>query len=152
MMVDFRWLDKMDSEHLDLRHRVLRVGRPRETANYPGVDDDPRTKFLGAFSGDKLVGCSTLQFDQKGSAKLRIRGMAVDSDFRGKGIGSDLVKILQDFASEMNTGIWCNARIKAISMYQRSGFTIQSDLFEIEEVGLHYRVQWNPDQQTIEEA
>ena len=82
MMVEFRWLDKMDSEHLDLRHRVLRVGRPRETANYPGVDDDPRPSSLEHFSVTRLVGCSTLQFDQKGSAKLRIRGMAVDSDFR----------------------------------------------------------------------
>ena len=141
MMVDFRWLDKMDSEHLDLRHRVLRVGRPRETANYPGVDDDPRTKFLGAFSGDRLVGCSTLQFDQKGSAKLRIRGMAVDSDFRGKGIGSNLVKILQDFASEMNTGIWCNARIDAVDFYKKNNYKVIGKKFLIKNIGLHFRME-----------
>ena len=56
------------------RFRVLREGMPRETARYPGIDEDMRTKFVGAFDGSKMVGCATLQYDPKYEANLRIRG------------------------------------------------------------------------------
>lgn len=144
MSVVFRWIGKPDAEHLDLRFRVLREGMPRETARYPGIDEDMRTKFVGAFDGSKMVGCATLQYDPKYEANLRIRGMAVDPTYRNRGIGSRLVGMLQDYAAELNTGIWCNARIKAMTMYQRKGFKITSELFEIEHIGMHYQMHWNP--------
>ena len=46
-VVSMGWLP--DTAHLDLRYRVLREGMPRETARYIDVDDDPNTKFVGAF-------------------------------------------------------------------------------------------------------
>ena len=92
-----------------------------------------------------MVGCATLQYDPKDEANLRIRGMAVDPSYRNRGIGSSLVGMLQDHASELNTGIWCNARIKAMTMYQRKGFEITSELFDIEHIGMHYQMHWNPD-------
>ena len=60
--------------------------------------------------------------------KYRIRGMAVDSEYRNKGIGSKIVNELQRIAEEENaffcSGIWCNARIKAVPMYSaRCGFS-----------------------------
>ena len=73
------WLDSMNQEHLDLRFRVLRIGMPRGTENYPKVDNDSRTKFLCAYVNEKMVGCSTLQVDSREGCKYRIRGMAVDS-------------------------------------------------------------------------
>jgi predicted GNAT family N-acyltransferase len=137
------WLDSMDENHLDLRFRVLRVGMPRGSEHYPDVDDDIRTKFLCAFVGQKMVGCSTLQVDARKGCKYRIRGMAVDSSFRNLGIGSDIVKSLQDEAKKENTGIWCNARIRAVPMYSRCGFKIVSDIFEIEDIGPHYDMEWS---------
>tara|TARA_B100001113_G_scaffold72681_1_gene56288 strand:- start:9454 stop:9906 length:453 start_codon:yes stop_codon:yes gene_type:complete len=146
MSVEFRWVGKPDENHLDLRFRVLREGMPRETARYPGVDEDIRTKFIGAFDGSKMVGCATLQYDPKHEANLRIRGMAVEPNYRNRGIGSTIVGMLQDHATKLETGIWCNARIKAIAMYQRKGFKIKSELFEIQQIGLHYEMHWNPDE------
>ncbi len=136
------WADSMNQDHLDLRFRVLRVGMPRGTEHYPKVDNDPRTKFLCAYIGEKMVGCSTLQVDPRQNCKYRIRGMAVDSEYRNKGIGSEIVKELQKKAGEEETGIWCNARIKAVPMYARCGFEIVSDIFEIENIGPHYDMEW----------
>lgn len=150
MSVVFKWVGKPDADHLDLRFRVLREGMPRETARYPGIDEDVRTKFIGAFNGGKMIGCATLQYDPKDEANLRIRGMAVDSRYRNRGIGSNIVGMLQNYAAKLNTGIWCNARIKAVTMYQRKGFKIKSELFEIEHIGMHYEMHWSPEEDGME--
>ena len=89
-----------------------------------------------------MVGCATLQVDPRDDCKYRIRGMAVEPDFRNQGIGTKIVKELQKFAKEEETGIWCNARIKAITMYEKCGFNIVSEVFEIKPIGLHYDMEW----------
>lgn len=138
----YSWADSVDDDHLDLRWRVLRIGLPRETAHYHGIDEDPKTKFVVAHIGDKMVGCATLQTDPRDGAIYRIRGMAVDEKVRNHGIGTKIVNFLQEFAASHNTGIWCNARIRAVPMYQRCGFEIVSDLFEIEGIGPHHDMEW----------
>ena len=115
---------------------------PRGTEHYPKVDNDPRTRFLCTYIGEKMVGCSTLQVDSREGCKYRIRGMAVDSEYRNRGIGSEIVKELQKKAKEERTGIWCNARIKAVPMYARCGFVIVSEIFEIKNIGPHYDMEW----------
>ncbi len=142
MGCELKWMDFVTEEHLDLRFRVLRENQPRDSAHYPGIDTDKRTKFLGAFIENKLVGCATLQVDPKNNCKYRIRGMAVEPDYRNLGIGTKIVKKLQTVAKNEGTGIWCNARIKAITMYERCGFKIVSDVFEIKPIGLHYDMEW----------
>ncbi len=137
-----KWMDFVTEEHLDLRFRILRKGQTRDSAHYIGIDTDKKTKFLGAFHNENLIGCATLQIDPRVGCKYRIRGMAVEPDFRNQGIGTKIVKKLQDFAEKEKTGIWCNARIKAITMYERCGFKIISDVFEIEKIGLHYDMEW----------
>jgi len=136
------WEDSVSDAHLDLRYEVLREGLPRGTEHYPGIDEDPRTRFLCAYESGQLVGCSTLQVDSRDGCKYRIRGMAVSPDFRNQGIGSGMVRGLQEYATQNGSGIWCNARIKAITMYERCGFRIVSDVFEIEGIGLHYDMEW----------
>ena len=138
-----KWMSSVTDEHLDLRFRVLRKNQPRESAHYPGIDVDKRTKFLGAFIKEKLVGCATLQVDPKNGCKYRIRGMAVEPDYRNLGIGTKIVEKLKVVAKKEDTGIWCNARIKAITMYERCGFKKVSDVFEIKPIGLHYDMEWN---------
>ena len=138
-----KWMAFVTDEHLDLRFRVLRKNQPRESAHYRGIDVDERTRFLGAFIEEKLVGCATLQVDPKNGCKYRIRGMAVEPDYRNRGIGTKIVEKLKVVAKKEKTGIWCNARIKAITMYERCGFKKVSDVFEIKPIGLHYDMEWN---------
>ena len=129
-------------DHLELRFKVLRIGMPRGSEYYPGVDDDDDTRFLCAYIDGEIVGCATLQLDPREGCKYRIRGMAVDSEFRNRGIGSDIVKKLQNEVKKEETGIWCNARIKAVPMYERCGFEIVSEIFEIEGIGPHHDMEW----------
>mgnify|MGYP001163476617 FL=1 len=139
------WSNSVDDAHLELRFQVLRVGMPRGSEHYPDVDNDIRTKFLCAYVGEKMVGCATLQEDSRDGCKYRIRGMAVATEYRNLGIGSDIVKTLQEKAKQEMTGIWCNARIRAVPMYARCGFEIVSDIFDIENIGPHYDMEWKID-------
>ena len=68
--------------------------------------------------------------------------MAVEPDYRNRGIGTKIVEKLKVVAKKEDTGIWCNARIKAITMYERCGFKKVSDVFEIKPIGLHYDMEW----------
>ncbi len=142
MNIQYIWEPSVNDAHLDLRWKVLRIGKPRETAHYHGIDTDSRTKFLVAYHDEKLIGCSTLQTDPRNGAIYRIRGMAVDFDYQNNGIGSKIVEMLQNYAKESETGIWCNARIRAVPMYERRGFAIVSDIFDIEGIGPHHDMQW----------
>ena len=143
MEIQYVWESSVNDAHLCLRWRVLRIGKPRHTAHYDGIDTDQRTRFLVAYHENKMIGCSTLQTDPRDGAMFRIRGMAVDFDYQNNGIGSKIVERLQKYAKENNTGIWCNARIRAVPMYERRGFVIVSDIFEIEGIGPHHDMQWN---------
>lgn len=137
-----KWSKKIELDHLELRFKVLRIGMPRGSEYYPGVDDDDNTRFLCAYIDGEIVGCATLQLDPREGCKYRIRGMAVDSEFRNRGIGTDIVKKLQNEVKKEDTGIWCNARIKAVPMYERCGFKIVSEIFEIEGIGPHHDMEW----------
>ena len=136
------WEDTVDEAHLDLRFWVLREGLPRGTEHYPGIDDDSETKFLCAYEKGELIGCSTLQIDEREGCRFRIRGMAVSPNHRNRGIGSSIVRELQKYASSEGSGIWCNARIRAVPMYRRCGFVEVSDVFEIDGIGLHFDMEW----------
>ena len=63
-------------------------------------------------------------------------------EFQNRGIGSKIVEMLQKYAKENDSGIWCNARIRAVPMYQRRGFVIVSEIFEIEGIGPHHDMEW----------
>ena len=118
------WLDSMNQDHLDLRFRVLRIGMPRGTEHYPKVDNDPRTKFLCAYINQEMVGCSTLQVDSRNGCKYRIRGMAVDSEYRNKGIGSKIVNELQRIAEEEKQGYGAMLESKQYRCMQDAAFEL----------------------------
>ena len=42
------WSDSIDDAHLELRFKVLRIGLPRGSEQYPEVDYDKNTRFLCA--------------------------------------------------------------------------------------------------------
>ena len=86
MEIQYVWESSVNDAHLDLRWKVLRIGKPRHTAHYDGIDTDQRTRFLVAYHENKMVGCSTLQTDPRDGAMFRIRGMAVDFDFQNNTI------------------------------------------------------------------
>jgi GNAT superfamily N-acetyltransferase len=127
---------------LDLRHRVLRQGLPPESAVFEG-DDEPTAIHLGAFDGSTMVGCvSLLQREWKGEPAWQMRGMAVDESMRGTGVGAALLDEVDRIvsASTFSKLNWCNARLVAKGFYERHGWTVESELFDIPTAGPHHKM------------
>ena len=122
-----------------VRHRVLRPGQPFESSVYPG-DDLPTTVHLGAFAGDELVGIASLYHEPRaGTADgWRLRGMATVPEVRGQGLGAALLDACLDHAGTAGDAeVWCNARMVAVGFYERAGFEVLSDQFDVPGIGPH---------------
>lgn len=129
---------------LDVRHAVLRKGLPRDTARFPG-DDDPLSVHLLAEVEREGVGCVTLlpvpypeDLDADAIPAWQLRGMAVLDTRQGSGVGARLL----DAARKATGGapMWCNARASAIGFYERQGWRVVSDVFDVPGIGPHRRM------------
>src|SRR4051812_9833150 len=71
--------------------------------------------------------------------------MATLPEARGQGAGTRLLDALVRHAeAEGATLVWCNARTRAISLYDRAGFEVVSDVFEPPHIGPHVRMERRP--------
>lgn len=128
-----------------LRRAVLRPHQEEAALVYDG-DDDPATLHLAAVMDDALVGVCCIAPDRTSmpstSDVWRVRGMAVVPEVRGRGIGTALLAGLLDHArTEGAELVWCNARVRAVSLYERAGFAVVGEVFDIPDIGPHLRMQ-----------
>lgn len=144
-------LKQVNVEHiLNLRHQVLRPGRPLSTAKFAG-DFLENTMHFAAFqslaneqrlSDETIVGCVSFipkynsNFVQKSATQLR--GMAITAEYRGLGIGQQLLRYAENqIKLEAFQLIWCNVRIASITFYLKNGYFQKGNQFNIPNVGLH---------------
>lgn len=124
-----------------VRQRVLRPNQPIEELVYPG-DDDDRSFHLGAINAeDEILAILSMYFDPRPGTNepgWRIRGMASIPEVRGTGMGRQLVEAARDRVWEsQRIAIWCNARESAFGFYEKLGFQIVGEMFEIQGIGPH---------------
>ena len=133
------------AQTVPLRHKVLRPGRPVNSANFPG-DEDPTTHHLGAFCGQDLLSIASLFMaempEQVGRKAFQLRGMATAPQARGRGLGRQLVAECIRLARAQNAElVWCNARTSAAEFYRKLGFETVGPEFDIPDVGPHFRMR-----------
>ncbi len=129
-------------ETLFIRQSVLRDGKPLENCSFVG-DNELSSLHLGAFLEEKLIGIVSLIknpnpiFQEKNQVQLR--GMAVLPDHRNRHIADKLLRVSEIKLQEKRpTFLWCNARENAVGFYEKFGFTIRGNKFEIPEIGPHF--------------
>lgn len=133
---------RVDLEQIiDLRHAVLRAGLPRSTAIFEG-DRRADARHYGAFDGASLIGCVTLHLNAwEGSPAWQLRGMAVAPPHQSRGVGRQLLGFLErDLAESPVRQLWCNARVPAAGFYQKLGWAVVSDPFDIPTAGPHVKM------------
>jgi GNAT superfamily N-acetyltransferase len=129
-------------EILQLRYDVLRAGLPPEAAVFEG-DHAPTARHYGAFAGQRNVGCATLHLNRwLDEPAWQLRGMATAPDFRGSGLGRAMLSFVEAdlLATHPVHLLWCNARVPAVKFYQRLGWQIVSEEFEIPTAGPHHQM------------
>lgn len=118
-----------------LRREVL---RPHESVEELAADEAPSLFCVGAFRQGRLVSVGMVTQDDPVDG-WRIRGMATAPEERGHGAGGMVLAALLSRARAGGAGrVWCNARVPAVSLYVRAGFSVVSDEFELPEIGPHY--------------
>jgi len=90
----------------------------------------------------KILGCATaLASEWEEEPALQVRGMAVDPEYRGRGIGQALLIEIERLARERGVKtLWANCRTAAVGFYSRSGWSKVSDEFEIPTAGPHFKM------------
>jgi len=125
-----------------VRWPVLREGKPRESCRFEG-DELPTTRHYGLFDEDDLAAVVSIfesnsqWFDD--TKQIQLRGMAVLPAYRRRKYGDRLVKYSEAYAKRINaTVIWFNAREIAVPFYEKCGYEIIGDWFDIGDIGKHY--------------
>jgi GNAT superfamily N-acetyltransferase len=127
---------------VDLRHRILRQGLPREAAIFNG-DRNASSLHFGAFADSRLIGCATLHLNQwEAEPAWQLRGMAVDEAYQRTGVGADVLRFIESDpkVAELTGLLWCNARVSAALFYVKLGWQIVSEEFVIPTAGPHFRM------------
>ncbi len=121
-----------------LRREVL---RPYQTVEELAGHEPPGALAIGAFEGAELVAVGLVGPEGE-PGDWRVRGMATAVHARGRGAGSRVLQALVQHAVEHGaTRVWCNARIRARSLYERAGFEVASEEFDLPPIGPHYRME-----------
>lgn len=125
-----------------VRNKVLRKGKPIESCIFDG-DDLETTLHFGYFDNENCVGIVSV-FQNKNDnfdpyLQYQIRGMAVLETFQNKGIGRQLIEYCEAVINDdKSLFIWLNARENAVGFYEKLGYKIVGNPFEIASIGLHY--------------
>lgn len=125
---------------LDLRQRVL---RPHQTPEQVRAQGDG-LPGIAVLEDGVVVACASVRPepmpDDPRDGDWRLRGMASDPAVRGKGYGAIALRAALDYARERGgRRVWCNARTGAIGFYERHGFTVVGEEFDLPDAGPHYR-------------
>ncbi|MGB5418163.1 GNAT family N-acetyltransferase [Algibacter sp.] len=106
-------------------------------------DNLETTIHLGIFIDTKIVGICSFFKNQNTNlqnvSQYQLRGMAVLKTHQGKNLGKIILKHGEQLLKEKNTKIiWCNAREVAVPFYEKTGYQITGNPFNISDIGLHY--------------
>ena len=70
--------------------------------------------------------------------QYQLRGMAVDLDTQGQGLGGYLIDAASSYFKEKGVDLlWCNARETAYDFYRKNGFENRNEEFTVEQIGVH---------------
>jgi len=126
----------------DLRLKVLKRKEWDYAYQYSG-DEKTTTFHLGIFHEAQLVTIASFfaNSNEHVSAEnpVQLRGMATLNEYQGKGLGRLMIQAAIDESKNRDHDLlWCNAREEAAKFYEKLGFQISSDRFEIPKVGPHF--------------
>lgn len=155
---------ELTEELIALRYQVLRkpLGGDPKSAHFDGDELSTTLHFAAINSpvghppigvhGTAVIGCVSLM-QTKTDAWSRtafpveeivyqLRGMAVAMQSQGAGVGKQLLGFVHQYVDGMPepVGLWCNARLEAISFYAKHGWETDGDEFQIPDVGPHRRM------------
>ena len=110
------------SETLDLRHRIL---LPKKSIDSIILAEDNSGQHFGLFKDGQLISAISL-FIENDTAQFR--KFATETSEQNKGYGSILLNhVIEESIKNNVKNLWCNARMTALSFYEKFGFEVVSE-------------------------
>lgn len=129
------WDSPEYGEELDLRNRILRVPLGMNLFD-ENLDREKNDFHLGAFAEGKLVG--VLILTPVSDQVLKMRQVAIEFDFQGRGVGKELVQFSEKFALKRGfSKLELHARDSAVAFYLKLKYQPVGE--EFTEVGIPHR-------------
>ena len=129
---------------LDLRVRVLRKGTPYSHANYPEDVYPDVVNFCVVRNGSPVATSTWFSKEcpeSPGVPAVQLKGMAVDDDLQGEGLGGLLIARGLDHARTVGARIvWALARDSALYFYEARGFRVVGDGFIDEPTAMPHHI------------
>jgi predicted GNAT family N-acyltransferase len=121
-----------------LRYKILRAPLGLEFSEQDLANENQEI-LLAAFENEKMVGTCILR--EVSTSSFKLRQMCVDNDIQHKGVGSVLLKFVEEIAKKNDKSkIELHARAVAVEFYAKHGYKIQGNIFE--EVGIpHFKME-----------
>lgn len=127
-------------ESVKLRDRILREPLGLEFSDEELAAEDVQTHVTASVDGVMIGVMILVPLDKR---TFKMRQVAVDTNWQGKGIGTRLVSFAEEYAIKM--GVCCirlHARKEALKFYQELAYTQLGD--EFTEIGIpHYLLEKN---------
>jgi GNAT superfamily N-acetyltransferase len=140
-MIEIRPITAEDTYSIRKEELRKNVSLSHEMAGDYALD----TVHLGIYYQDELAGIVSMMkasipfFDD--NPQYQIRGMATSAPFQGKGLGKRLLKEAEKRLKVLGVNfVWCNARVVARDFYLKAEYSIHGSVFELPEIGLHYKM------------
>jgi predicted GNAT family N-acyltransferase len=125
-----------------LRHEVLWPHKSSFEDCVIEPDMVETTFHMGAIENDIVVGTSTFLVEThnefKSNSQYRLRAMATSPSVRGKKVGRQIIEASIEKLKKMNiTLLWCDARLEATGFYERLGFKMKGEIYDVPNIGPH---------------
>ena len=129
-------------ETKELRFLVLWPHKPDVASCTIDIDHREDAIHLGAFEGDRIIGiCSLFEMTTTKLSfekQYRLRAMATHPEARGKHAGKAIVEEAIRLVKEAGYDVlWCDARKVALGFYERLGFQLIDEWYEVPMIGPH---------------
>jgi predicted GNAT family N-acyltransferase len=125
-------------ETVDLRYRELREPLGLDYTDEQ-IKEDSLQQTMALSNGQNII--AVLMLKPINDQQIKVRQVAVDRDFQGKGLGRRLSEHAEEFARNAGyTEVVLHARKTAVGFYQKMDYLIDSE--EFTEVGIpHHRMK-----------
>ena len=128
--------------YYDLRFEVLRKPWGQHENTVRDEWEDQSLHVLMIDDEGKAIATGRLQFNSE--TEGQIRSMTVIEEYRGKGLGTEVLKFLEKKAIEKKySKIILDARDLAVKFYERNGYLVEGDSYTLFDVIPHFRMSKN---------
>lgn len=127
-------------KYYDLRFEILR--KPWNQPKLSTKDEYENISIHFLMLNDKQEAVASGRLQINSNEEGQIRSMAVRSDMQGKGLGTEMIKYIEQKVKERNLRhITLDARENAVKFYEKNGYKISGKSYLLFGMIQHYRME-----------